>query len=53
MSVLWHVRHCSLACLGHRSAGKRLDQFGRHLARIPLVINRLRRLRARKSRLAR
>jgi hypothetical protein len=39
---LWHVRHCSLACLGHRSAGKRLDQFGRHLARMPLVINPLR-----------
>jgi hypothetical protein len=50
---LWHVRHCSLACLGHRSAGKRLDQFGRYLARMPLVINPLRRLGARKGGLAR
>ena len=50
---LWHARHCSLACLRRRLAGKRLDQFGRFLARMPLVINPLRRLGARKSRLAR
>lgn len=50
---LWHARHCSLACLKSRLAGKRLDQFGRCLARMPLVINPLRRLRARKTRPAR
>jgi hypothetical protein len=38
-----------LACLSRRPAGKRLDQFGRYLAHMPLVINPLRRLRARKS----
>ncbi len=35
-----------LACLSRRPVGKRLDQFGRHVA---LVISPVRRLRARKS----
>jgi hypothetical protein len=45
--VLWRVaRHCLLTCLSRRPAGKRLDQLGKHLGRVPLVIDPLRRLRA-------